>query len=337
MERFATLRAMHIADILTRDTTTLSFEFFPPKTDAGWESLYRSIADFATLKPSFVSVTYGAGGSTRDNTHALVVRLRRETNLEPVPHLTCFGHTRDEIHAILELYAANGVSNVLALRGDPPGGARILALGDFSYAADLVGFIKREGERLGVNNGRGFGIGVAGFPEGHSETPPGADLWLTYSMGKEDIWISRIPLPLRGTVDHHIHDTFNDMETGGVVREWNIYSPKYAPVRVVEFPSAADKSIELRDMDPFDFAKAERVFPESKVVRISFRLMAKQTTGRLEIEVCGRTPGNYRPVLVSFGPNGRIGTPHRIHAAYQPETWYDMAVDIGVQLTPSAL
>jgi len=162
---------MHIADILTRDTTTLSFEFFPPKTDAGWESLYRSIADFATLKPSFVSVTYGAGGSTRDNTHALVVRLRRETNLEPVPHLTCFGHTRDEIHAILELYAANGVSNVLALRGDPPGGARILALGDFSYAADLVGFIKREGERLGVNNGRGFGIGVAGFPEGHSETP----------------------------------------------------------------------------------------------------------------------------------------------------------------------
>ena len=171
MERFATLRAMHIADILTRDTTTLSFEFFPPKTDAGWESLYRPIADFATLKPSFVSVTYGAGGSTRDNTHALVVRLRRETNLEPVPHLTCFGHTRDEIHAILELYAANGVSNVLALRGDPPGGARILALGDFSYAADLVGFIKREGERLGVNNGRGFGIGVAGFPEGHSETP----------------------------------------------------------------------------------------------------------------------------------------------------------------------
>ncbi len=171
MERFATLRAMHIADILTRDTTTLSFEFFPPKTDAGWESLYRSIADFATLKPSFVSVTYGAGGSTRDNTHALVVRLRRETNLEPVPHLTCFGHTRDEIQAILELYAANGVSNVLALRGDPPGGARILALGDFSYAADLVGFIKREGERLGVNNGRGFGIGVAGFPEGHSETP----------------------------------------------------------------------------------------------------------------------------------------------------------------------
>jgi len=163
--------AMHIADILSRDTTAMSFEFFPPKTDAGWESLYRSIAEFAPLQPSFVSVTYGAGGSTRDNTHALVVRLKRETKLEPVPHLTCFGHTRDEIRAILELYAANGVGNVLALRGDPPAGARILALGDFTHAADLVAFIKREGERLGVNDGRGFGIGVAGFPEGHPETP----------------------------------------------------------------------------------------------------------------------------------------------------------------------
>ena len=161
---------MHIAEILARDATSMSFEFFPPKTEAGWESLYRSISEFAPLAPSFVSVTYGAGGSTRDNTHALVVRLRREASLESVPHLTCFGHTREEISRILELYAANGVGNVLALRGDPPAGARILALGDFRHAADLVAFIKREGQRLGVNGGRGFGIGVAGFPDGHPET-----------------------------------------------------------------------------------------------------------------------------------------------------------------------
>jgi methylenetetrahydrofolate reductase (NADPH) len=162
---------MHIADILAREGTSISFEFFPPKTDAGWESLYKTIAEFEPLCPSFVSVTYGAGGSTRDNTHALVVRLRRDTALEPVPHLTCFGHTKDEIRAILQLYAANGVSAVLALRGDPPMGGRILSLGDFQQAADLVRFIKREGEKLGVNGGRGFGIGVAGFPEGHPETP----------------------------------------------------------------------------------------------------------------------------------------------------------------------
>lgn len=162
---------MHIADILAREGTSISFEFFPPKTDAGWESLYKTIAEFESLCPSFVSVTYGAGGSTRDNTHALVVRLRRDTALEPVPHLTCFGHTKDEIRAILQLYAANGVTAVLALRGDPPMGGRILSLGDFQQAADLVRFIKREGEKLGVNGGRGFGIGVAGFPEGHPETP----------------------------------------------------------------------------------------------------------------------------------------------------------------------
>lgn len=162
---------MHIADILAREGTSISFEFFPPKTDAGWESLYKTIAEFEPLCPSFVSVTYGAGGSTRDNTHALVVRLRRDTALEPVPHLTCFGHTKDEIRAILQLYAANGVSAVLALRGDAPMGGRILSLGDFQQAGDLVRFIKREGEKLGVNGGRGFGIGVAGFPEGHPETP----------------------------------------------------------------------------------------------------------------------------------------------------------------------
>jgi methylenetetrahydrofolate reductase (NADPH) len=162
---------MHIAEILARDTTSLSFEFFPPKSEAGWESLYRSIAEFGQLAPSFVSVTYGAGGSTRDNTHALVVRLRREAGLESVPHLTCFGHTREDISRILELYAENGVGNVLALRGDPPAGARILSLGDFRHASDLVAFIRREGERLGVNGGRGFGIGVAGFPDGHPETP----------------------------------------------------------------------------------------------------------------------------------------------------------------------
>ncbi|MFM7052307.1 MAG: methylenetetrahydrofolate reductase [NAD(P)H] [Planctomycetota bacterium] len=162
---------MHVADIFARDATTMSFEFFPPRNNAGWEALYRSIAEFGPLEPSFVSVTYGAGGTTRDNTHALVVRLRRETKLEPVPHLTCFGHTKDEIRSILERYAVNDVTTVLALRGDPPKGARLISPGDFPHAADLVRFIRREGERLGVNGGRGFGIGVAGFPEGHPETP----------------------------------------------------------------------------------------------------------------------------------------------------------------------
>jgi methylenetetrahydrofolate reductase (NADPH) len=160
---------MHIHDILKRDATTLSYEFFPPRTDAGWESLFESIRAFEPLDPSFVSVTYGAGGSTRDRTHELVVRLRRETTLDPIPHLTCIGHTRAEIRAILERYAEAGVSNILALRGDPPRDGATLPAGDFPHAIDLVREIRAAGEALGAPGG--FGIGVAGFPEGHPETP----------------------------------------------------------------------------------------------------------------------------------------------------------------------
>ena len=199
--------------------------------------------------------------------------------------------------------------------------------------------IHYDGEMLCVNNeayrrheGRYKSFGPAnyqrGLVDGHSETPPGDDLWLAYSMSKEDIWISRIPLPIRGAVDRHVHDSFTDLETGGVVRDWNIYSPKYAPVRVVEFPNAADKSLELRDMDPFDYAQAERVFPKSQTVRITCRILTRQTSGRLEIDVRSQTPGNYRPVRIWLGPNGRINTPHGIFAVYRPDTWYDLTVDV---------
>lgn len=162
---------MHVADILARDGLTTSFEFFPPRTPLGWESLYATIRDFESLAPSFVSVTYGAGGSTRDQTHELVVRLRRDSKLDPVPHLTCVGHTRAEIEAILERYADEGVSNVLALRGDLPRDAAARVNGDFAHAADLVAFIRRFNDSGRHPDRRGFGIGVAGFPDGHPETP----------------------------------------------------------------------------------------------------------------------------------------------------------------------
>jgi methylenetetrahydrofolate reductase (NADPH) len=161
---------MHMADILARDACTASFEFFPPQKDAGWEQLFASIAALERLAPSFVSVTYGAGGSTRERTRELVLRLRRETSLDPVPHLTCVGHTRGEMQAILESYAAEGVSNILALRGDAPRGS-VTQTGDFAHAADLVRFIRAFNESGRHPDPRGFGIGVAAFPEGHPETP----------------------------------------------------------------------------------------------------------------------------------------------------------------------
>jgi methylenetetrahydrofolate reductase (NADPH) len=164
---------MHIADILSQQRPTLSFEFFPPKTAEASEALYQTIGELEAYKPSFVSVTYGAGGSTRELTHDLVVRLKTTTALDPIPHLTCVCHGEADIQAILERYAEAGVSNILALGGDPP---RDLAGYDrnkdaFQHAADLVRFIRKFNERGGHPDKRGFGIGVAGFPEGHPATP----------------------------------------------------------------------------------------------------------------------------------------------------------------------
>src|SRR5262245_11948652 len=113
---------MHICDIFAAHPTTFSFEFFPPKTDAAWEELFKTIAHLQALDPSFVSVTYGAGGSTRERTHDLVVRIQRETKLTAVSHLTCVCHQREELSAILDRYTASGIENIMALRGDLPRG-----------------------------------------------------------------------------------------------------------------------------------------------------------------------------------------------------------------------
>src|SRR6476661_6816430 len=135
---------MHIQDIFAQHRTTFSFEFFPPKTDAAAEDLFRTIARLQELQPSFVSVTYGAGGSTREKTHDLVVRIHAETKLTAVSHLTCVCHNRDELAAILDRYAASGIENIMALGGDPP---RNLANYErskdaFQYAEGLVRFIR---------------------------------------------------------------------------------------------------------------------------------------------------------------------------------------------------
>lgn len=164
---------MHIRDIFQTHATTFSFEFFPPKTPASAETLYRTIRDLESLKPSFVSVTYGAGGSTRDLTHDLVVRIKTTTNITPVPHLTCVCHNEQDIHEILKRYASVGVTNILALGGDPP---RNMPDYDpskdaFHYATDLVRFIQKFNKAGEHPDPRGFGIGVAGFPEGHPATP----------------------------------------------------------------------------------------------------------------------------------------------------------------------
>ncbi len=163
---------MHITDILSGDSPTFSFEFFPPKTPEAAETLYQTIRELEAYMPHFVSVTYGAGGSTRDLTHDLVERIKTTTKLDPIPHLTCVSHSEEEIESILQRYAQSAIGNILALAGDPPAGTAYDRSHDaFRYAVDLVKFIRRFNESGAHPDPRGFGIGVAGFPEGHPATP----------------------------------------------------------------------------------------------------------------------------------------------------------------------
>jgi methylenetetrahydrofolate reductase (NADPH) len=141
-----------------------SFEFFPPKTPEGEAQLWATLEDLRGLEPGFVSVTYGAGGSTRDRTIELVTRIKERTGIEAMAHLTCVGHTKDELSAILDRLAHARIENVLALRGDPPKGQAVFTRteGGFEHASELVAFIREKD--------LGFSVGVAGYPEGHIET-----------------------------------------------------------------------------------------------------------------------------------------------------------------------
>jgi methylenetetrahydrofolate reductase (NADPH) len=153
-----------IGDLLAQGDRSFSFEFFPPKDEAGEEVLWRSISELEPLSPTFVSVTYGAGGTTRDRTVAITGRIARDTSMLPMAHLTCVGHTKPELSRILRSLAESGVRNVLALRGDPlagPGTAWVSTEGGLDYASELVAFIRSESNLC---------VGVAAFPEGHRDS-----------------------------------------------------------------------------------------------------------------------------------------------------------------------
>jgi methylenetetrahydrofolate reductase (NADPH) len=141
-------------------TPVVSFEFFPPKTEEGDRNLLENqIPALLATKPDFCSVTYGAGGSTREKTLMIVDRIQREHKLTALAHLTCVNHTQAEVRVLLEKFRGLGCKNILALRGDPPGGGEFKATPNgFKFSAELVRFIRDQGD---------FSIGVAGFPEGH--------------------------------------------------------------------------------------------------------------------------------------------------------------------------
>ncbi|MFK7758655.1 MAG: methylenetetrahydrofolate reductase [NAD(P)H] [Phycisphaerales bacterium] len=155
---------------LLDQSTTFSFEFFPPKDEVGAQRLFDNIVTLEGLGPDFVSITYGAGGSTRKLTRDVVHKVKSQTGIATMPHLTCVGHSDIEINEILEGYAQRGISDILALRGDPPKGGYMSTEDDFQYASQLVSYIDKFNDRHASSGFKGFGIGVAGFPEGHPGT-----------------------------------------------------------------------------------------------------------------------------------------------------------------------
>jgi methylenetetrahydrofolate reductase (NADPH) len=156
---------LRISELMESRPGFVSLEFFPPKDRAAWPGFFQVVDSLKRLDPLFVSVTYGAGGSTRDKTLEIVSTLKRGMGLEPMAHLTCVDATRERIRDFLDTLRGSGVDNVLALRGDPPKGEERFtpSSGDFRYASDLVRLIRRDYPE--------FGIGVAGYPEGHLESP----------------------------------------------------------------------------------------------------------------------------------------------------------------------
>ncbi len=154
---------MKISSLFGESEPIFSFEFFPPKTGAGETALLRALENLRHLEPAFVSVTYGAGGSTREKTLEIVTHIKRDFGIEAMAHLTCVGHSRDDLGGVLDRLQESGVDNILALRGDPPKGQDhfVPPADGFEFASDLVGFIRSRGNDLC--------LGGAGYPEGHPE------------------------------------------------------------------------------------------------------------------------------------------------------------------------
>ncbi len=171
---------MKLSEILSSaDKPLISCEFFPPKTDKGEENLWHCLNELRSINPAYISVTYGAGGTTQERTKGIVTRIKDETGLSPVAHLTCVGSSREQLAELLADYRAAGIENILALRGDAPAGMDHFeaVAGGFSHATDLIAFLREQGD---------FSIACATYPEGHPESKGGVADDIRYLKIKQD-------------------------------------------------------------------------------------------------------------------------------------------------------
>jgi len=171
---------MRLSNILANaDKPLISCEFFPPKTDKGEENLWKCLQELQAINPAYVSVTYGAGGTTQERTKRIVLGIKEKTGLSPVAHLTCVGSTSEQLGDLLNEYAEAGIDNILALRGDAPEGQDGFEVtdGGFAYATDLIDFVHGRGD---------FSIACATYPEGHPESKGGVADDIRYLKMKQD-------------------------------------------------------------------------------------------------------------------------------------------------------
>jgi hypothetical protein len=178
-----------------------------------------------------------------------------------------------------------------------------------------------------------------GIIEGNGN-PPGDDLWVVYSVSKEDMWISRIPVPIRGEVDGPVHDNFNEMEMGGVVKDWNIYSPRWCPVEITRSPTGPEKVLMLKDFDPYDYAKAVRVFQKADKARIQFQLFIESNPEILAIEVVSATGA--RCIQTELDTKGNLRAKNgneslSVLSGLEPGKWISVEYDINAKKNQYAL
>ena len=286
-----------IADLLAAGPT-LSFEFFPPKTDEAGRQLERTIEELALLRPSFVSVTYGAGGSTRDRTRDIVVKVNREQPFPAMAHLTCVGHSRVDIKGLLDEYHDNGVLNILALGGDPPADGSA-PTGDFRYASELVELVR--------DHPAGFSVGVAAHPELHPRSAgdrvedrrhlaaklEAADFGITQFFFRADDYVQMVDeLSRAGTTKPVLPGIMPPINLAGLVRMANMNQAKVPDRLLSRLEAVADDPAEVRHIGVEVSTELGRALLDAGAPGLHIYAMNRSESSLQIVENLGLTPSS---------------------------------------------